>query len=416
MPQRHRSGLPFAVAIVLALAALPFLASRPAAAAGGDHLTNCRINLRAGPSTSTALVSTVPEGSVVTASATVSGGSWTTHCGTGVSGTTWFKIVTIDGRSVASRYGTSVLYAATGLFRPAPPPTPDYRSSCGVNLRSAASTGAWIRGAVARDTVVTAVATVSGGRWHAECAGSVRGNRWLKVVAINGRSVRSLYGVTAVYAARGLFTSIPLTGYLEGIDVSNWQGRIDWSRVRAAGVRFAIAKASEGIGYRDRSYERNRAGALAHGLAFGAYHFARPENDPIKEADWFVEVANYRRGMIIPTLDLERTGGRSPAGLTKWTKAWLTRVHDRLGVRAMIYVSPSFWRQYLDNTEWFARHGYHVVWVAHWRASNPKVPASGWDGHSWTFWQYSTTGSVPGISGPVDLNRYRYAKLRAVLY
>ncbi|HSL97653.1 MAG TPA: glycoside hydrolase family 25 protein [Candidatus Deferrimicrobiaceae bacterium] len=416
MSQRHRSGLPFAMAVVLALAALPFLASRPAAAAGTDHVTNCRINLRGGPSTSTALVATLPKDSVVSVSATVSGGAWTTHCGTSVAGATWFKVVAIDGRSVASRYGTSILYAATGLFHPAPAPTPDYRSNCGVNLRATASTGAWIRGVVARNAVVTAAATVSGGRWRADCGRSVSGSRWLKIVAINGRSVHSLYGVSAVYAARGLFTSIPLTGYLEGIDVSNWQGRIDWARVRAAGVRFAIAKASEGVGYEDRSYDRNRAGALAQGIAFGAYHFARPENNPIKEADWFIEVASYRRGMIIPTLDLERTGGRNPTGLANWTKAWLTRVHERLGVRAMIYVSPSFWRQNLVNTEWFARHGYHVVWIAHWRATNPKVPASSWNGRSWTFWQYSTTGSVPGISGPVDLNRYRYAGLAAVLY
>jgi lysozyme len=120
--------------------------------------------------------------------------------------------------------------------------------------------------------------------------------------------------------------------------------------------------------------------------------------------------------MIIPTLDLERTGGRSPTGLTNWTKAWLKRVHERLGVRAMIYVSPSFWRQNMDNTRWFADHGYHVVWVAHWSRTNPSVPASSWGGRSWTFWQYSTTGSVAGISGRVDLNRYRYAKLAAVRY
>jgi lysozyme len=263
---------------------------------------------------------------------------------------------------------------------------------------------------------VTTVAAVSGGSWRATCGTSVKGSRWLRIVAINGRSVRSLYGVSAVYAASGLFKAIPPTGYLEGIDVSNWQGRIDWAAVRAAGVRFAIAKASEGVGYEDRSYDRNRAGALANGIVFGAYHFARPENDPIKEADWFLEVAGYRRGMIIPTLDLERTGGRSPTGLTNWTKAWLKRVHERLGVRAMIYVSPSFWRQNMDNTRWFADHGYHVVWVAHWSRTNPSVPASSWGGRSWTFWQYSTTGSVAGISGRVDLNRYRYAKLAAVRY
>lgn len=416
MPPRHRSGLPIAAALLLALAALPFLAPQPAAAAGGDQLANCRVNLRAGPSTSTTIRTTLPEDSAVTVAATVSGGSWSTDCGRHVSGSTWFRVVAVNGQAVASRYGASALYAASGLFRTAPAPTPDYRARCRVNLRATASTGARIRGTVPGNSVVTAVAAVTGGSWRASCGSFFKGNRWLKIVAINGRSVQSLYGVAAVYAASGLFKAIPPTGYIEGIDVSNWQGRIDWARVRAAGVRFAIAKASEGVGFEDASYDRNRAGALANGVAFGAYHFARPENDPIKEADWFLQVAGYRRGMIIPTLDLERTGGRNPTALTNWTKAWLKRVHERLGVRAMIYVSPSFWRQNLDNTRWFADHGYHVVWVAHWSTTSPSVPASTWGGQSWTFWQYSTSGSVAGISGRVDLNRYRYAKLAAVRY
>ena len=62
--------------------------------------------------------------------------------------------------------------------------------------------------------------------------------------------------------------------------------------------------------------------------------------------------------MLIPTLDLERTGGRGPTGLTNWTKAWLARVDERLGVKPMIYMSPYFWRTNMNNTRWFADNGY----------------------------------------------------------
>jgi len=413
---RHRRTLlPLVTAIALVTAVLPSLA-QPVAAATSDYLANCAVNVRSGPKIGSSVRATIARGTKVTASATVTGGSYSADCGGWVSGSTWLKIVAINGKSVSSLYGVSAVYAAKALFRKAPVTLTDFLSNCAVNLRRSATTSAKVKSVIPKNTVVTASATVTGGSWKANCGTTVKGSSWLKIVAVNGKSVSSLYGVSAVYAAKGLFRSMSSNGYIEGIDVSNWQGRIDWAKVRGAGKRFVIAKASEGIGYEDASYDRNKSGALAEGIAFGAYHFARPENDPIKEADWFVKVAGYQRGMLIPTLDLERTGGRGPKGLTNWTKAWLNRVYERLGVRAMIYTSPSFWRENLDNTAWFANNGYAVLWVAHWKTTSPSVPASNWGGRSWTFWQYSSTGSVPGISGNVDLDRYRYTSLAPVTY
>jgi GH25 family lysozyme M1 (1,4-beta-N-acetylmuramidase) len=298
------------------------------------------------------------------------------------------------------------------------PTTTGFISNCSVRLRSSASTAAGTHAIIDENVVVTSVGKVSGGSWAADCPSSVSGTNWHKITAVGGKSVSSLYGVNAVYGAAGLFRSITSTtsGYHEGIDVSHWQGNIDWPQVRAAGKKFVIAKSTEGIGFKDSSYERNKAGAMGQGLKFGAYHFARPSNDPIREADWFVNNSGYQRGMIVPTLDLELTGGRSATGLTNWTKAWLQRVYERLGVRAMIYASPSFWRENLNNTRWFADNGYAIVWVAHWHTTSPSVPGDNWGGRSWTFWQYTSDGRVPGISGRVDLNRYRYATFSAVLY
>ena len=93
--------------------------------------------------------------------------------------------------------------------------------------------------------------------------------------------------------------------------------------------------------------------------------------------------------------------------LTAWVKAWLTRVTSKLHVKPMIYVTQSFWRSYLGDTRWFVDNGYKVLWIAHWGTSNPGVPAGNWGGTSWTFWQYSSCGRVPGIkSACVDLDRY----------
>lgn len=156
---------------------------------------------------------------------------------------------------------------------------------------------------------------------------------------------------------------------------------------------------------------------MHEGIIFGAYHFARPgSNNPVTEADWFVNTSAHVPGMIVPTLDLERTGGLTDAQLITWVKAWVGRVYERLGVRPMIYASPSFWRENMNNTRWFADNGYEMLWVAHWNTGNPSVPGDNWGGKSWTFWQYTSDGIVPGISGRVDLDRFRFESFDAVMY
>jgi GH25 family lysozyme M1 (1,4-beta-N-acetylmuramidase) len=287
-----------------------------------------------------------------------------------------------------------------------------------VRLRAAPTTDAATTSIIDGNSVVSASDAVSGGAWSADCGSTVQGDQWYRIVAVGGQSVSALYGVPAVYAASGLFRTLATSSYVEGIDVSKWQETINWPMVAAAGKRFAIAKATEGIGYEDGKYDVNKAGAIAAGLEFGAYHFARPDLNPdgAAEADWFVDTAGYQPGMLIPTLDLERHGTLTDAQLIDWVKAWVGRVYERLGVRPMIYASPSFWQTYMGNTRWFADNGYAVLWVAHWGVTNPSVPGSNWGGKSWTFWQYSSDGLVPGISGRVDLDRYRFDSFDAVTY
>ncbi|HEX3264892.1 MAG TPA: glycoside hydrolase family 25 protein [Candidatus Limnocylindrales bacterium] len=435
MRRAYRSWLPFAAAALAVLVMLPSLAATTDAASS-NWTAKCEARIRTSPKVTATTLKIIKAGAIVRAVGTVSGGSYKADCPTSVSGTSWLKITRINDKTAYSLFGRTYVYAAAKLFKsgpnptatpkptatPTPTPTPstiDYVSNCSVRLRASASTSADTTAIIDTNTLVTASAKVSGSSWTADCATSVSGSSWYKITAVGGKSVSSLYGVSAVYAATGLFRSVSTSssGYKEGIDVSHWQGTIDWTQVRAAGKTFAFAKATEGTSFLDDHYAKNKAGAMANGIMFGAYHFARPgSNDPVKEADWFVDNMGLQHGMMIPAMDLEVTGGLGVTALTNWTKAWLQRVADRTGVKPLIYTSPSFWRTYLNDSRWFADNGYSILWVAHWNVTSPSVPGSNWGGHSWTFWQYSSDGTVPGISGRVDLNRYHFDGFAPVTY
>jgi GH25 family lysozyme M1 (1,4-beta-N-acetylmuramidase) len=308
-----------------------------------------------------------------------------------------------------------------------PSPT-KWVSDCSVNLRSSASTSASIVATILTGTTVTVASTVTGGDWSATCATTVSGNTWYVINAVNGTSTSSLYGVSQVYAATGLFHNLTDSKWLEGVDISHWQGTVDFAKVKAAGKTFVIAKATEGgvdastgTGYQDPNYATYKAGATGAGLAFTGYHYARPDLNPtlagaVEEADWFATVLGLQHGMLIPALDLEVHGTLGVTDLQNWVLAWLEEVYARTGVRAMIYVSPNFWSTYMGDTPWYSNNGYTLLWVAHWGVDSPHVPGYNWGGKGWTFWQYTSSGSVSGISGSVDLDRYNGTNLAAVTY
>jgi GH25 family lysozyme M1 (1,4-beta-N-acetylmuramidase) len=313
------------------------------------------------------------------------------------------------------------LAVGAGVIVPGPPveagTATDHIANCGVRLRASGSTTATTIATVSTGTGVTTTGTVSGSSWSATCVTSVSGSSWYRISAVNGQSVSSLYGVSVVYAATGMFRSAGAD--LEGVDVSTWQGTVDYGQVKAAGKSFVIGKATEGIGYLDPRYATNRSASRSAGLAFTAYHYARPDlnpTNPAGEADWFVDNLGLTPGMLVPALDIEVAGTLGTAGLQNWIGAWLGRVYARTGVRAMIYTNPSFWKSALGDTTLFAGQGYTVLWVAHWFVSAPTVPAANWGGRGWTFWQYDDCGTVPGIGGCVDLDRYNGTDLTTVTY
>jgi GH25 family lysozyme M1 (1,4-beta-N-acetylmuramidase) len=415
----------------------------PVSAATYAKVALCSANLRSSASTSARIRASIKTGTKVGAVTRVTGSGWRATCaGKTVSGTSWFRIVSVNGKSVKSLYGVTYVYAATGLFKAYTPPPVTRYAACNAYLRTSASTTATSKMLLKTDSRVLVVATVTGGSWKTTCAGNpVAGQTWYRITGVNGVNVKTLFNVTYVYAASGLFknsltpsalptptptprpsatatprpsaTPAPTTPGMnrtEGIDVSHWQNTINWPAVSAAGKKFTYIKASESTDFVDPLYATNRAQAQAAGLYVGAYHFAQPSTevgDAAAEADHYVDTATPASGDLLPVLDLERSGGLGQTALTAWVRSYLDRIYQRTGVRAVIYCSPSFWKNYLGDTTWFATNGYQILWIAHWTtASQPTVPGGAWGGNGWTFWQYTSDGSVPGISGRVDLNRY----------
>jgi GH25 family lysozyme M1 (1,4-beta-N-acetylmuramidase) len=211
-------------------------------------------------------------------------------------------------------------------------------------------------------------------------------------------------------------SAVPAQG-ATGIDVSSWNhpngAGIDWHTVRNAGHTFAFVKADEGPRSTGGAYYTNPyffgdwAGAGAAGLYRGAYHFARPKlplSTAVADARHFVSVTGTMRGPrdLPPVLDLEATGGLSAGNIVAWAKNWLHEVERLTGRRPIVYMGYYFWQDALARTTELAPWRLWLPWYTN--ASQPgNVPAP-WG--TWTFWQYTETGRVPGMVGNVDINRY----------
>lgn len=192
-----------------------------------------------------------------------------------------------------------------------------------------------------------------------------------------------------------------------GIDVSNYQGSVDWPTVASSGITFAYAKATEGTGFVDQTFAANWDGMKAAGIARGAYHFFRPREDPQAQAALFAQtVGAIEPGDMPPAVDIEATDGITGAALADRILSMLEAVEAQLKTRPIIYTSPGFWNSYVRDASgsWPAWTPSYYLWVANYTSAPlPYIP-NGWS--LWVFWQYSGDGRVPGVGTPVDLDRF----------
>ncbi|WJK35255.1 lysozyme [Solwaraspora sp. WMMA2065] len=204
-----------------------------------------------------------------------------------------------------------------------------------------------------------------------------------------------------------------------GIDVSHWQGSISWTSVRNSGVEFAYIKATEGTSYKDPRFNTNYVAAYNAGVLRGAYHFALPDRSSGSvQANYLASNGGAwsADSRTLPAaLDIEHNPygamcyGLSQSAMRSWISSFLDTYRSRTGRYAVIYTTTSWWSSCTGN--WTGPWSNHPLWLARWASSPGTLPAGA---PYWSFWQYTASGSVPGVSGAVDRNHWNGTRARLV--
>ena len=191
---------------------------------------------------------------------------------------------------------------------------------------------------------------------------------------------------------------------IHGVDLSRWQGQLDWAAARRAGTSFAWIKATEGADRVDPMFAVNHDAAKSAGVAIGAYHFFYWCSSAENQAAWFIRNVPRRAGDLPPVLDLEWTPFsptctyRPPAAEVR---AEVGRFMDILqahyGQRPVVYTTPDF----------YDRNGFADIDTEEfWLRTVAALPSERYPGAAWTFCQYSSTGLIAGAEGEIDLNAF----------
>lgn len=185
-----------------------------------------------------------------------------------------------------------------------------------------------------------------------------------------------------------------------GIDVSHYQGNVNWKDIKQDGVLFGYAKATQGAYYSDPKFQENWKNMTSNSIYRGAYHFYVYQDKTIDQANHFINTIKDTKGELPPVLDLERAGIDGEADVETYQKdvlLWLQTVEKALGEKPMIYTNTSFGNTYLNHPD-FAEY---KLWLAEYVPKNPTVP-NAWKTKGWSIWQRSEEGVVNGITGNVD--------------
>lgn len=195
---------------------------------------------------------------------------------------------------------------------------------------------------------------------------------------------------------------------LKGVDIYAGNGAIEWDKVAEDGNSFVFVRGAYG-NVVDKSAATNTATARSVGMKVGVYHFFRARIDPqsqLQALQRALALTKIGSGDLPPVIDIED----NPAYDGPWSTAdnpaylasvadWITKVSASIGKSPIIYTRASFWAE-LGNPVGFRNC---PLWISSYRNDAPKLP-SGWPNYA--FWQYSDTGTVPGISGHVDMNYF----------
>ena len=191
---------------------------------------------------------------------------------------------------------------------------------------------------------------------------------------------------------------------VHGIDIARYQTSVDWAAARANGVNFAFIKATEGGDRVDEMFHSHWRGAASAGVRRGAYHFFYHCRAPEEQARWFFKAVSRRSGDLPPVIDMEWTPDsptctiRRPAAEIRADAAVLIEMFTRhYGTAPILYTTVDF---YEDNQMW------KLGGTDFWLRSVAAHPGDRYPGQHWAFWQYTSTGLIPGIAGEVDINAF----------
>ena len=183
-------------------------------------------------------------------------------------------------------------------------------------------------------------------------------------------------------------------GYeIHGIDISHYQGKIDWEQLKNAmikgcPVRFVIIKSTEGSSRLDENFRENFNQARDFGFIRGVYHFWSNKSTAREQAYYFLDQVHLTDGDLPPVLDIEhKPADKSVEDFQRDVLTWLHIVEDKYHVKPIIYLSAPVFEDY-------------PYWIAHYYVD--KVQYKG----KWKFWQHTDVGKLPGIKGYVDFNIY----------
>jgi len=188
---------------------------------------------------------------------------------------------------------------------------------------------------------------------------------------------------------------------VHGVDVSRWQGEIDWVKLRSQGANFAYIKATDGGDHIDPMFRENWRGAHAAGLKRGAYHFFYWCRNAASQADWFIRNVPKDPEALPPVIDVEWNHlsackkRPSRAVVLEKMRVFMDRIEAHYGQRPVIYTAPDFYGDNLKNA--FPNHPFWLRAVA-------QHPSKVYPNRDWVFWQYSGSGLSHGVKGKIDLN------------
>jgi lysozyme len=227
--------------------------------------------------------------------------------------------------------------------------------------------------------------------------------RWLWIpaalVLIGSALAFVRFGTPLTEKARALLAARPSRERypVVGVDVSHHQGRIDWAAVAQSGVSFAFVKASEGTDFRDRRFSQNWQAARAAGIVVGAYHFFTFCSEGREQARHFRSVVPAEPGALPPAVDVEFAGNcrswTSEAQIQAELVAFVAEIERTFGRSPVLYTTEDAFRRVIPPELHDRRFWLRDLF------GEPASPT----GRFW-IWQYSDSGSIPGIRGPVDLN------------